>query len=142
MSRYHCPAAPARTARGFGHCPCFYSLDLSIARKGCYQTGPPRSGSAAALAAGGCCCCCCGQCPTWQSLWKEQATCVTHTLSPRGRKRPGNQECLSVTPAKTQGPSPSPRQSLPLSSSCWLPSSLPLLLSPLPLPPALVSPPP
>lgn len=156
MCRCHSPATPAGTVRGCGPHSCFYSLDLSIAPKGYYRRGSPRSGSGSALAAGGCWCCrCCWCCcchwgPPWQSLWKGAGhLCHIHTI-PKGREETRNQKCLSITPADTCGSIPTPthpRQSFLLlllslpffcclspSFLCPLPPPSPTRFLPLPLP--------
>lgn len=153
MSRCHSSATLAGTVRSSCPLHALYSLDLSILLKRHYQEGSPRSwsGFPQAVSRWGC------GCPNWNSLWKEQATCVTHTLSPRRQaeaRKPKvslHYPCPNISlPANTQLLTPRPRQGflLPSSSSlrplfCYffpsflqlLPFSCPFYRSlPLPLP--------
>ena len=136
MSRCHCPATPPGAVTDSWPHSSFYSLDLSIALKGYYQRGLPRSWSGSVPASSGC--------PSWQSLWGEQASCVTHKHHLQGEgKKPGDQGCLSVTPIPTSPFCPSPAQgSISLSPPPLLASLSPpsLSLSVLPLSPAFPSP--
>lgn len=138
MSRCHCPATSAGTVRGSCHYASLYSLDLSILPKGCYQRGSPRSGSGSAPAAGGCD----DGYPRWHSLWREQVTCVIHTLSPRRREgRSQEAESVSITPVPTsfsQSTPSCPPPALGRASLFFFPTSILLLLLSFLVPPYLL----
>lgn len=137
MSRCHSSATLAGTVRS--SCPFYalYSLDLSILLKRHYQEGSPRSwsGFPQAVSRWGC------GCPNWNSLWKEQATCVTHTLSPRRQaeaRKPKvslHYPCPNISlPANTQLLTPRPSR-----ASFSLPPPLSVLSSVVSFPPSYSS---